>query len=146
MSPIKNGNGKIYVTSINLSGPILKPDQWTYNVSGTGLGIDVTTHLNQKQIENLSCQYHISDDFLSLKKIKMKINTISWMEPFIEKKDLDSILVPFDIENGSFQTGIKHSSFNGKLTFTTGPELYIDLNGESLSSLALNSIKFIVKL
>ena len=145
ISPVKEGSGKIHVTSIDLTGPVLNPDKWEYNLKGTGLGINVTTYLNQNQIENLSCQYHISDHRLNLKKIHMKMKNLSWMEPFIEKKHLDSILVPFDIKNGTFQISTKQCVFNSDLQFTTGPELYIDLKGATLSSLALNSIKFFDK-
>ena len=145
ISPVKEGNGKFYITSIDLTGPVLKPDQWKYDLKGTGLGINITTHLNQNQIENLSCQYHISDDHLNLKKIHMKMKDLSWMEPFIEKKHLDSILVPFNMENGNFQISSNQCVFNSDLIFISGPKLSIDLKGETLSSLTLTSIKFLDK-
>ena len=143
ISPVKGGNGKIYVTSIDLAGPILKPELWEYDLKGMGVEIDATTRLNHKQIENLSCQYHISDGLLSLKQIQMKMNDLSWMEPFIEKKYLDSILVPFDMEKGNFHISTKESFFESSLNFAGGPELYIDLKGETPASFTLNSIKFI---
>ncbi|MBU8911644.1 MAG: AsmA-like C-terminal region-containing protein [Desulfobacterales bacterium] len=144
ISPVKGGSGQIYITSIDLAGPILKPDLWEYDLKGMGVGIDVTTNfLNHKQIENLSCQYHISDDLLNLKTIQMKMNDLSWMEHLIEKKYLDSISVPFDMEKGDFHIGIKNSLFKAILKFGGGPELYIDLKGETPASLTLNSIKFI---
>ncbi|WP_304511432.1 YhdP family protein [Desulfobacula sp.] len=143
ISPVRAGSGKIHVTSINLSGPILNPDLWEYDLKGTGVEIDVTTQLNHKQIEDLSCQYHISDDLLNLKTIQMKINDLSWMEPLIEKKYSDNILVPFDMENGNFHIGTKDSFFKSSLKFAGGPELYIDLKGKTPASLTLNSIKFI---
>ncbi|MCD4718441.1 MAG: AsmA-like C-terminal region-containing protein [Desulfobacula sp.] len=145
ISPIKKGSGKIYVTSIDLSGPILKPNLWKYDLKGTGVEMGISTHLDQKQIENMSCQYHISDDLFNLKKIHVKITDLSWMEPFIEKKYLNCILVPFDMENGNFHISTKNCVFHSDLKFTTGPELFIDMKGETLSSLALNSIKFLDK-
>ncbi|WP_291346754.1 AsmA-like C-terminal domain-containing protein, partial [Desulfobacula sp.] len=143
ISPVKGGNGKIYVTSIDLAGPILNPDLWKYDLKGMGIEIDVTTRLSHKQIENLSCQYHLSNNLLSLKQIQMKMNDLSWMEPFIEKKYLDSILVPFDMEKGNFHISTKESFFESSLNFASGPELYIDLKGETPASFTLNSIKFV---
>jgi predicted membrane protein len=145
LSPVKEATGTIHVTSMDLTGPLLEPDQWEYDLKGMGLGINVTTHLNQKQIENLSCQYHISDDLIDLKKIHLKMKNLLWIEPFVEKKYRDSILVPFDMENGNFHMSTKQCIFNSDLKFTTGPELNIDLKGETISSLALNSIKFLDK-
>ena len=143
MSPIKNGSGKIYVTSIDLSGSLLNPDLWEYDLKGTGVGIDITTQLNHKQIETLSCQYHLSNDLLNLNQIQMKMKDLSWMEPFVEKKYLDSISVPFDMKNGDLHIGTKDSFFKSSLNFASGPELYIDLTGETPASFTLNSIKFI---
>jgi len=145
ISPVKDGSGKIYITSIDLTGPILKPDQWKYDLKGTGVDINISTPLNQNQMGSLSCQYHISDEFLDLQKVHMKVKSLSWMESFIEKKHLDSILVPFDMKNGNFKISTKHCYFNSDLKFTTGPKLHVDLKGETFSSLALNSIKFIDK-
>lgn len=143
LSPVKDGSGKIQIASVDLSGPILKPDQWRYDVTGTGLGIDITTQWNQEQIENLSGQFQLSNDFLSLKKIQAKIRNLSWMQHFIEKKHIDSILVPLDLENGHFHTDTKQSFFKSNLNFTTGPKLHIDLKGETLDLSALNTITFL---
>lgn len=145
ISPIKQGNGKVTIDSIELSGPLLKPDHWTYDMTGSGQGINITTHLNQKEIENLSCQYHISDDLIILKKMMMKNTNLSWLDQFFEKNLLDSILVPFETENGNLQLGQKHSLLNSDLQFKSGPILHIDLKGETLSSLALNTIKILDK-
>lgn len=143
LSCVKNGGGKLQITSMDLSGPILKPDQWKYNITGNGFGIDITTQWNQDQIENLSCQFQVSDNFLNLKKIQATIRNLSWMEHFIKKKHFDSILVPFDLENGYFHTGTKQSFFKSNLNFTTGPKLYIDLKGKTLDLSALNTITFL---
>ncbi|MBU2454811.1 MAG: AsmA family protein, partial [Proteobacteria bacterium] len=142
ISPVKDGSGKVYFTSIDLSGPITKPEQWTYDVIGTGLGINARTLLNQKQIENMSCQYHISNDLIDLKKIHVKIKSLTFLEQLIEKKHLDSILVPFDVENGNLHISPNHSFFQTNLKFKSGPELYIDLKGKTLSLSSLQTIKF----
>ena len=143
ISPVQDGKGKIHVASIDLSGPIFEPNQWEYNLKGTGMGIDLTTHLDQQVIKNLSFQYHLSDDFLKLSQLCMKIIDLSLMESFIETKLLDNILVPLDLKGGIFYTDTTHASFKTDLKFSTGPELLIDLKGETPTSLAFNSIKFI---
>jgi len=143
ISPVQDGKGKIHVTAIDLSGPILNPDQWKYSLKGTGIGIGLSTHLGRQQIENLSCQYHLTDDILKLSKLHMKVTNLSWLEPFVDTKFFDSILLPFNVRNGIFLTEKKHSFFKTGLKFAQGPELYIDLKGKTISALTLDEIKFL---
>ncbi|WP_457554093.1 hypothetical protein [Desulfobacula sp.] len=143
ISPVKKGKGKIGVSSIKMSGPILKPGLWNYEVKGSGTQIHITTQSNKNQIENLSGQYHLSNDFFDAKKINMKINDLSWMGPIIQKKHMDSLLLPIDMENGEFQLGKTRSFFKTDLKFAAGPEVHMDLKGRTPASFALSSIKII---
>ena len=142
ISRAKKTHGKIYVNSMDISGPIFKMDKWKYNLKGRGADIVSTTDSGQKEIEHLSCEYHISDEFINLNKIHLKINNLSRMENFINKKYLNSILVPFDMNNGKLQIKPKNNFFKGNLNFNKGPILNIDIKGENLESLYLESIKF----
>lgn len=143
ISPIKAGSGHLHITSIDLSGPLLTPDQWEYDLTGTGSDVRLTTQLNHNQIDNLSCQYHLSNDGLSLEMLQMKLNDLSWMDPIIEKKYLESIQTPFNMENGDLQISAKESFFKTDLCFANGLHLSLDLNGKTPASFTLNSIKFI---
>lgn len=140
LSPLKKGSGKIDVTSIQLSGPVLKPEKWGYDIRGNWNNLSLTTQLNQKEIENISCQYHISDNSFSLEKIFAKIENLSWLEPFVEKKHFESIRTPIDMANGQFKTAKNKSSFSSDLYFPDGQKLQIELDGDSLRSLTLKKI------
>lgn len=145
ISPVREGSGTVHVSSVDLSGPVLKPDQWKYNVNGTGSGIHLTTHANQKEIENLSCQYQAANDFFNLKIMKMKVAALSWLAPLQGKKHLDSVLVPLDMDEGQFQFTPGQSSFNGRVKFTTGPLLAVELKGDTIASLALKTLQIFDK-
>lgn len=142
LSPLKKGSGIIDVASIQLSGPILQPEKWSYDITGKGVHLNLTTRLNQRQIENLSCQYRVSDDDFSLKDIFAKIENLSWLEPFLEKKYLESFRTPLDIENGQFQASSVKALVNGDgdLHFPDGQRLKIEIEGDSLKSLAMKKI------
>ena len=142
ISRAKKTHGKIYVNSMDISGPIFNMDKWKYNLKGSGADIYITTDSDQKEMENLSCEYHISDKFINLNKINLKINNLSRMENFINKKYLNSILVPFDMTNGELQIKPKNNFLKGNLNFNKGPVLNIDIKGETLKSLYLESVKF----
>ena len=141
ISPVKIGTGKIHITRLALEGPILKPELWKYELDGKTDGLSLSSQQNQPQIEGLSCQYHLSRSLFNMKHIQAKIHHLSWIESFIDKKHLDSILMPFDLENGNFQMGAKNSFFQTNLKFPSGPTIHIDLKGETLASFFLNTIK-----
>ncbi len=143
ISPVKDGKGKIHFNSIVLSGPILKPKLWKYELTGTSEAINITMQENQKQIQSLSCQYEVSNTFFKMENFHAKIHDISWMDPLIEKKHLDSISIPFDLENGNFELGAKTSYLKTDLKFSTGPTIFIDLKGETPASFVLNSMKIL---
>ncbi len=140
LSPLKNAKGKIDITSIRLSGPVLMPEKWAYDITGKGNQLDLTTQLNQREIGNLSCQYHFSDSNFSLEKISAKIENLSWLEPLVGEKHLDSFRTPLNMENGQFQTDKKKSIFSSDLYFPDGQKLQIEVDGDNLKSLALKKI------
>lgn len=141
IAPVKDGNGKIHFDSIKLSGPVLSPKLWKYELKGTSTKINITSQKGQKQIQDLSCQYNFSNNIFNMKNIHAKIHNIPWLEHLIEKKYLDSILLPFDLKNGNFQLGSTKSFLRTDLKFSKGPQIHIDLKGESPKSFVLNSIK-----
>nr|NJM01140.1 hypothetical protein [Desulfobacula sp.] len=73
LSPLKNAAGKIDVSSIRLSGPVLTPEKWVYDITGKGSQLDLTTQPNQREIGNLSCEYHFSQNHFSLEKFLQKL-------------------------------------------------------------------------
>ncbi len=140
ISPVKKAGGTINITSIQLAGPISEPDRWKYDLKGRGTGINITTHLNKKEIENLSCAYHLSNDFIILNDILLTMNDLSWLEPLIAPKYNNTLFLPFEMAKGRLQIKPRHSLFNGKLKFNTGADIDIELIGDNLDSLMLNSI------
>lgn len=138
--PLKKGSGKIDIDSIQLSGPILQPEKWTYNITGKGDHLNFTTRLNQRQIENLSCQYHISNNGFSLKNLSAKIENLSWLDSLFEKKYLESFRIPLNIENAQLQSSPIKSLVYSDLYFPDGQKLQLEIEGDSLKSLALKKI------
>ncbi len=143
ISPVKEGTGKIHITAIDLSGPILDPERWEYKLKGRSEKISITTLKNQKQIQDLSCQYHLSKNLFNMTKIQTEIRNLSWMENLINKKHLNSISIPFDMENGYFQLKPSDSFLKTDLTFAGGPKIHIDLYGETPGSFAFHAIKIL---
>ena len=90
IAPLKNAKGKIHIKSINLSGPILKSNQWKYNVIGTGIDIDLVSPFNTKKIEKMSFKYNISDEFLNFNNIHIKHNNLLPIEPVLIEIDKNS--------------------------------------------------------
>ncbi|MFA5902838.1 MAG: AsmA-like C-terminal domain-containing protein [Desulfobacula sp.] len=140
LSPFKKGNGKIDVTSIQLSGPVLIPEKWTYEITGNSDKINLGTRLNQKEIENLSCQYHISDNDFSLENIFATFEHLSWLEHFMGEKHINNLKTPLIMENGKYQTKRNRILFFADLQFPEGQKLQITTDGDKLNDLAIKKI------
>ena len=143
LSPFKKGTGKIDVTTIQLSGPLLMPGEWVYDITGNGSQLSLTTQLNQREIEDLSYQYHFSDKGFSLESISARIENLSWLEAFVEKKYFESFRTPLNMRNGQLQTHKKKTWVNTDLSFPDGQKLQIEADGNSFASLTLKSIKLL---
>ena len=143
ISPVKKGKGKIHFSSVKLSGRILNPELWKFELKGTTNGINISTKENKKQIQDLFCQYYYSNNLFNLKNINTKIHDLSWLENLIGRKHLDSIFLPFDMENGNFQMKAQKSNLKADLKFSTGPKLSIDLKGDTPVSFNLNSLEIL---
>lgn len=140
LSPLKKGTGKIDVSTIQLSGPLLMPGEWVYDITGNGSHLSLTTQSNQREIEDLSCKYHFSDKGFSLESISAKIENLSWLEAFVEKKHFESFQTPLMMKNGQLQTHKKKAWGTTDLSFPDGQKLQIEVDGNSFASLTLKSI------
>ena len=165
--PVKTADGKFHITSLDLSGSSsLKSgsfgsdssdsnsldsnssgssqdaDTWKYDLKGTGSDINISTHLNQKEMENISCKYYISNELLNLNDIHLKMNSLAWLTHYVDKKYIDSFAIPFDINSAQLQIQPDNSFLSGRINLNTGVELNIELKGKTLASLFSNSIQF----
>ncbi len=141
ISPFKDGSGTLVIDAIQLSGPLLTSEKWKYSISGTGQGIGLTSQANEKQIQNLSCQYQIAHDRIYVHDIQMAVKTLSWLDSFVDKKHYDSIQVPFNVKNGTIETALKNSYLNCNLSYHNGVTSYLELKGESFQSMRVKQIK-----
>jgi len=139
-SAVSDATGRLHVDSIDLSGPLLTPEQWKYDLTGSGSRINMITQSNQKQIQNLSGRFHLSNDLFKIHQASMKLQGLSWIKNWMEKKYRDSILVPVDLKQARFQMGANGSFLKTDLFFPTGPKIHIDLMGKSPAELILNKI------
>ncbi len=140
ISPIKNGKGKVFVSSIALSGPIQIPDEWKYDLSGRIDDINLSSSKKKKQLEHLSCNYKISDNKKLFENIQTSFHNLDLLSAVLPKKYLNSIQTPFKINNAHLKIRKKSSSLTGNLNFSSGPQLQLDLKGKKLDSLRFNNI------
>lgn len=143
LSPLKRGNGKIDISSVQMSGPILSPEKWIYDIHGKADHISLSTKQNQKQIENFSGQYQISNRGFSLKNIFATLEELSWLEPVFEKTIFESLQYPLSIENTNLQSTQMKSSGSVDVNFPGGQKISISFEGADFKSLNMNKINLI---
>ncbi len=143
ISPVQTGKGITRLSSLTLSGPVLKPEKWKYNATGKIKNSALSTQKNQKQLQNLSCDFQISQKNKHLKNLQMQIDSLDFLKPFSKSNYLDSIQMPLDLKKAAMKSGNHTSFFNGTLNFSSGPSLYLYLFGKELSTLKFNHVRFV---
>ncbi|MFH2058616.1 MAG: AsmA-like C-terminal domain-containing protein [Pseudomonadota bacterium] len=139
--PLKKAEGKLNFSSMLLSGPVLKPELWTYQIMGNGQNISVSTQADQNQIERLHCQYQASDKHLKLNGINATLTNLPGFDLLLKKEIINTIKVPIKIKDANFDATLDQKILNGDLTFNSGTAVQLDLTGQSLNQLRFNRIR-----
>ena len=141
LSPLKKAGGTLNFSSIVLSGPVLKPELWKYQIIGDGQNIWASTQADQNQIEQLHCQYQASNKHLKLNSINTTLVNLPGFGLLLKKEIINTIKVPIKIKDAHFDATLDQTILNGDITFNSGTALQLDLAGKSLNQLRFKRIQ-----
>ncbi|MFH2091111.1 MAG: AsmA-like C-terminal domain-containing protein [Pseudomonadota bacterium] len=139
--PVKKASGTLNFSNLSLSGPVLKPEQWTYKIIGDCQNINATTQTEHEQIKNLSCNYQLSNGHSKINNIQASLASLPAMEPILSQNFTDSIKLPIHIRHAEFSHKPGITILNGDLEFNNSTSVQIDLAGNSPNQLRLNRIQ-----
>ncbi len=142
ISPVISGNGNLSFTSVKILGPLLKPNNWQYSIEGSGVGIDLTTHINRKEVKDLSFKYNITSSHSKLTDISLKIVDLVCFESQFDKNYYNSIIVPLVINNATIEQNNRGSSIHGTVLFNSKTKMNLAFAGKTLKSLHLDKLDF----
>ncbi len=139
IAPVTSGSGSVYVDTITASGPVFKPSQWKYQLTGKTEAVTLFDKPSHPQIENLSCRYLLSDTTVKLENLQARIHQTQIFGGFSDNIYFTSLQTPFELHTAVFQTGKTLGLiFRGTVAFSTGPRLFIEMSGSRLSSVNIN--------
>ncbi len=139
ISPVVDGAGTLLIEHLNLSGPVLTPEKWKFDAQGTGNKIEITTHLDKKEISGLAFGYIVKNDQFKLHDISMAPNNYSWLDAELKPGYIDAFS-PSSLNEGHFFSDKDNCTIKGKLEFPGNASISFDLQGKKHSSMALKSI------
>ncbi|MDD9304853.1 MAG: AsmA-like C-terminal domain-containing protein [Desulfobacter sp.] len=141
VSPAQALNGTLIVDQMTMEGPMFSPDQWQFDIQGSGSEICVKFQNKDFSIENLSGQFQTDQDNLNVSLGTAKITDISWLDMRIDPKALSSVALPLQLIKGSIKKNRGKDFFHAGVSSPGGPEIYIDFTGESLSDLVPSLVR-----
>ncbi|MCA1792890.1 MAG: AsmA-like C-terminal region-containing protein, partial [Desulfobacteraceae bacterium] len=135
MGPVDYVQGRLLFDQLHFEGPALEPDQWTWNLSGSGHDIQAGISPASREIQHLSGRFTISETSISTKDLTAVIFDLNWLSHVLESEQAASIALPLTLENGTVHISQKSTTITGSLLFASKIRLSVELEGDTLQDL-----------
>lgn len=135
LAPVTDGQGRIVVSDIRLSGPLFDPQKWQYQIQGIGQDIHFSTRKEEAQASGVSGSFLVTNGLKRFENLQATIHKLDFLSGQTDIASLSSISTPFTLVNGTAYADENHAFFNGDYKFQSGPKLHLGLKGKSLNSL-----------
>ena len=135
MHPVVGGTGLLKLSRLTVSGPVTEPEQWRFNISGSGKNVSLTTHAGQKEIKDLSLDFAVKNDAYFLDNIKFTALNFNWLKPYANQGMIDQIAFPVSATDGKLMVSEKKAQFHSNLIFTGNATASINLEGTSFAAM-----------
>ncbi len=135
MGPVAYVQGRLLVDQLQFKGPAFEPDQWTWNLSGSGHDIQAGISPASREIQHLSGRFTISEASISTKDLTAVISDLNWLSHVLESEQAASITMPLTLENGTVHISKESSTIAGSLLFASKTRLSLELKGNTLQDL-----------
>jgi hypothetical protein len=135
MGSVSHGQGRLLFDQLSFEGPALEPDQWTWNLSGSGHDIQAGMSPASREIQHLSGRFTLSEASISTKDLTAVISDLTWLSHVLESEQAAGIAMPLTLENGTIHISKESSSIVGSLLFASNARLSVELKGNTLQDL-----------
>ena len=136
ISPARQLKGRLDIAKLDIQGPMFSPAQWKFKVRGTASGIDIGFDDNKPaDIAGLSCNFTGSQTGLDISGMNAGILDVSWLSDAVDPDYLSSIQMPLLLVDTAIKEQKGKDFFHGRIKAPGGPEIAVDLTGESISDL-----------
>ena len=142
--PITCAKGLVCLDSLDIKGPVSRPEELVYDVSGKFMDLTLGTAHHPGEISDLNGRFHLSlpKSQKHLWDIQAKVtkpHILTWVTRDTQDDTsgetlIDELALPFSLSNGEWNAGTSMTSFFGILDFFKGPTLFINLEKHKLKT------------
>ncbi len=137
LQPMTLASGEVEIDASVLSGPLLNPGEWEYDLGGSLRNMDLHIWESEPEISQVSGRFDLRKNHAELSGVNAHISNTALLSSFYDLPYIHELAFPVNLSNSTLQLKKNSASFNGTMLFQTGPELLLDLT-ESSGSYRLN--------
>ena len=140
LGPVKHLQGRLKFDQITFTGPAFAPEQWAWNLFGTGTDIQAGFSRNTREIQDGSGRFTISEKTVSVENIQAVFTDLHWLSRALGPDLTASITLPLSLEDGRVDISGTGAAMNGHLIFAAAPQLSIQLAGNTIKEITLQRV------
>ncbi|MCA1784408.1 MAG: hypothetical protein LC657_00330, partial [Desulfobacteraceae bacterium] len=127
--PVKMLEGSLAIDRFHFKGPIFDPDQWTWDIFGSGRDIAAGFSPETREIQHLSGSFTTSEKSFAAMDIAAVVTNLDWLPWQISPERAAGIALPLSVEDGKIDMGKGSISVSSQLVFGSKAEVSIKLTG-----------------
>jgi hypothetical protein len=132
LGPVKIPEGRLAIDRVHFKGPIFDPDQWTWDVFGSGRDIAVGFSPETREIHHLSGSFKTSEKSFAAMDMTAEVTNLDWLPRQISPGRAAGIALPLSVEDGSMDIKKGSISVSSQLVFGSKAQVSINLTGSTL--------------
>ncbi len=119
--PFSVTSGTVFLDAIELTLPFQKKEKNEYMMKGKALDIKTALGKKKKETCELSFDFSLSNDRISLSRVTGRVGTLRSVFQFFDSPVVKGIRTPFHLADCSLDIKPAEGGFTGQLTFPAGP-------------------------
>ena len=143
ISPIRHGSGYVRLDQIKLSGPATSPEKWEFDVQGQGDNLSLSTHPENKEIDNLFVDFSATNHAYSFDNITFVSHNFDWFDAGSHSDTLKQIVSPLYIKDGELNISNSEATFKSTIDFPGDATTTVNLAGKAPVEMDLIYIRII---
>jgi hypothetical protein len=129
LDPVTQVSGRLIFDRFFFNGPMFFPDQGTWDLSGSGQGIQVGFSSDTPQIQELSGVFDISEKSVAARDLKATMTHLDWLPIQKISEYTADIAMPLVTEAGEISMDRQKTTVSTRVMFAPGIRLFIQLTG-----------------
>lgn len=131
LGPVQHVQGQLTFDHITFKGPAFEPDQWTWELTGSGRDIQAGFTPSTREIKQMTGAFKISEKSVSAENIKAVFSDLNWLSPVLGSGLAASITLPLFLEEAKIHITGTSASVDGYLKLDKKIQFSMKMTGKN---------------